>query len=111
WAWRAHARGERQRRRRYLLRRLTELLDRPIALAGRLLALSQRQFEDEAGSLTGQRLGVQRAGVRLGEPARYRQAEPRASVPAARRAGAVEGLEHALELRRRDTRPAIYHPP
>ena len=49
------------------------------------------------------------AAVRLGEAPRDRQAEPRAAVPAGGRAGAVERLEHALELRRRDARAAIDH--
>ena len=64
----------------------------------------ERQLDDERRALPGQRLGPHPAAVDLEEAARDREPEARAAMPGALVARAVERLEDALELRRRDAR-------
>ena len=70
-------------------------------------AWRQRQLEHERGALPWQRLDMQPAAVGLGEATRDRKPQARAAMSSLRRAGAVEGFKHALQLRRRDAGAAI----
>ena len=68
-----------------------------LGLQRRLLRY-ERQLEHERRPLARERLDMQPAAVGLGEATRDRQSQAGTTMSSLRRAGAIEGFEHALQL-------------